>query len=82
MNGIGFDPTQVRLDSSEQRAGGLGLVGMRERVEQLHGTLLVESAPGEGTTLMAAMPMTGDKRTAGRSIEAAKASLPLRRETQ
>jgi signal transduction histidine kinase len=81
-DGVGFDPNQLRPDSSAQSAGGFGLVGMRERVEQLRGTLLVESAPGEGTTLMVAIPMSGDKRTAGRSMEAAKASLPLRRETQ
>ena len=81
-DGVGFDPAQVRPDSSAQSTGGFGLVGMRERVEQLRGTLLVESAPGEGTTLMVAIPMTADKRMVGRSMETAKTSLPLRRETQ
>lgn len=44
-NGKGFVPA---------RAGGaerLGLIGMRERAEALGGTLTIESAPGEGTTI-------------------------------
>lgn len=36
------------------RAGGL--VGMRERLQQLGGTLTIESAPGRGTTLVASIP--------------------------
>jgi signal transduction histidine kinase len=35
---------------------GFGLIGMRERVALVHGTLDVESAPGEGTTLRARIP--------------------------
>ncbi len=35
---------------------GFGLVGMRERVEALGGTLEVDSAPGAGTTLSARIP--------------------------
>ena len=54
-------------------------MGMRERVEQLRGTLLVESAFGEGTTIMVAIPVAPDNRGAG-SVETAKASLPLRGE--
>ncbi|MBP8293445.1 MAG: sensor histidine kinase [Caldilineaceae bacterium] len=38
-------------------AGGFGLVAMRERVEQLGGALLVESAPGQGTTLAVQIPI-------------------------
>lgn len=38
------------------RAGGL--VGMRERVQQLGGSLLIESAPGRGTKLLASIPCT------------------------
>ncbi len=65
-DGVGFDPT--RLSSKEPSArstGGFGLKGMRERVEQLRGTLLVESEPGEGTTLMIAIPVAAGKRAAG-----------------
>jgi signal transduction histidine kinase len=35
---------------------GFGLTSMRERMEQIGGTLTVESAPGEGTTISASAP--------------------------
>jgi signal transduction histidine kinase len=37
--------------------GGLGLRGMRERVEALGGRLAVESAPGAGTTIAVTVPV-------------------------
>jgi signal transduction histidine kinase len=74
-DGVGFDPTQLSSkELSAQSTGGFGLVGMRERVEQLRGTLLVESEPGEGTTLMVAIPVAAGKRAAG-SAEAVKETL-------
>jgi signal transduction histidine kinase len=42
-DGVGFDPARVPAQ------GGLGLRGMRERVDRLGGTLEIESAPGRGT---------------------------------
>lgn len=36
---------------------GLGLVAMRERATYVHGTLHVRSAPGEGTTVEAVLPL-------------------------
>ena len=36
--------------------GGLGIVGMRERVALLGGRLQIESAPGAGTTLVVEVP--------------------------
>ncbi|MBI4478290.1 MAG: sensor histidine kinase, partial [Acidobacteria bacterium] len=47
-NGVGFDPAELR-DSGVTR--GLGLIGIRERVAQFHGTIRIESAPGKGTRL-------------------------------
>ena len=38
-------------------SGGYGLTAMRERVEQHHGSLLIESTPGEGTTVVVAIPV-------------------------
>jgi signal transduction histidine kinase len=51
-DGHGFDPTAA--------TSGFGLMGMRERAELLGGTLRVTSAPGEGTTIVAALPGPGD----------------------
>ncbi|MDI1249242.1 MAG: sensor histidine kinase [Lacunisphaera sp.] len=34
----------------------LGLIGMKERVEMVNGVLTIESAPGQGTTVRAAIP--------------------------
>ncbi|MFI6291475.1 sensor histidine kinase [Nonomuraea sp. NPDC050790] len=47
-DGGGFDPGRA--------ASGHGLSIMRERMEQLGGTLLVESAPGAGATVVASLP--------------------------
>jgi signal transduction histidine kinase len=50
-DGAGFDPAAV--DGAR-----LGLVGMRERVALVDGSLIVESAPGGGTTLRVTVPLT------------------------
>lgn len=76
-DGVGFDPDQLRTsEPGAQSTGGFGLVGMRERVEQLRGTLLLESAPGEGSTLMVAIPVPADRAATG-GMEAAKATPPM-----
>ena len=49
-DGRGFDPAVVDGGS------GLGLLGMRERVQLLDGTLAVESNPGARTTLVLDLP--------------------------
>jgi two-component system, NarL family, sensor histidine kinase DegS len=36
----------------------LGLLGMRERVEMVGGSLSVESAPGQGTIIRAQIPFS------------------------
>lgn len=45
--GPGFDPS-MRTEGSY----GLGLPGLRERIESIGGSLLVDSAPGEGSRLI------------------------------
>ncbi|HEV2528993.1 MAG TPA: sensor histidine kinase [Thermomicrobiales bacterium] len=61
-DGRGFDPAApVRSASAGAggERGGLGLVGMRERVAAIRGTLAVESAPGIGTTVAVTIPRIG-----------------------
>ena len=77
-DGVGFDPAHSRPPSGEQGSGGFGLSGMRERVEQLRGALMIESTPGEGSTLIAVIPVAVGERT-DEGMEATKAkSLPRR----
>ncbi|MDH3021479.1 sensor histidine kinase [Gordonia alkanivorans] len=45
-DGIGFD---------QREAGGFGLRSMRDRLAELGGTLVVESAPGDGTAVAATL---------------------------
>jgi signal transduction histidine kinase len=52
-DGTGFAPTADGRGPN----GGLGLRGMRERVEALGGRLAVESAPGRGTTIAVTVPV-------------------------
>ena len=59
-NGIGFAPAADGPPSAT-----LGLRGMRERVELLHGSLTVHSAPGEGTTIHASIPLPAGVPAAG-----------------
>lgn len=49
-DGRGFDLTNTRED-------GLGLLGMRERVDLHDGQLKIEASPGAGTTLVVEMPL-------------------------
>jgi two-component system NarL family sensor kinase len=44
------------VDPSRQTAPGVGIAGMRERVQQLNGFFELESAPGRGTTVRAILP--------------------------
>ena len=50
-DGVGFDPTQIG-------AGHYGLIGLRERARLIGGTLNIESAPGQGTTLKVRLPIS------------------------
>jgi signal transduction histidine kinase len=52
-DGSGFDVAEVE---QLEHAPGLGLIGMRERVQQLGGTFRIETAPGLGTRLTLALP--------------------------
>ncbi len=64
-DGAGFDPAAV--------TAGFGLLGMRERVELLNGTLELESAPGSGTTVKVSVPVQR-RDVDGRELRAVKGS--------
>ncbi len=51
-NGKGFDPKGIR--SQPDKAGGMGLIGMKERAEVYGGRFLIHSEIGKGTTIQAA----------------------------
>lgn len=52
-NGWGFDHEAVK------GSGRLGLLGMRERIIQLGGELVIESCSGAGTTVIGRVPLKG-----------------------
>jgi signal transduction histidine kinase len=60
-DGRGFNP---ELQSEK----GFGLVGMRERIQSLGGRLTIASQPGQGTEVIAVVPLASEirpKTTAG-----------------
>lgn len=57
-DGVGFNPDEHTVDG-----GGLGLAGMRERIDFLGGSLEIDSAHGCGTRLKARLPFSvADRR--------------------
>ncbi len=49
-DGDGFD------DSGVRDGAGLGLLGMKERAASVGGSVVVESAPGDGTRVLLSIP--------------------------
>jgi len=58
-DGEGFDPQAVR-NSPGQAEGGFGLRTMRQRAENIGGSVIVESSSGEGTTLVVQLPIVNE----------------------
>jgi signal transduction histidine kinase len=54
-DGVRFDADSVTTPARDGRR--LGLLGMRERVALVGGTLTIESSPGRGTTIIACVPL-------------------------
>jgi PAS domain S-box-containing protein len=44
-DGVGFDPVTA------EETGGMGLLGIEERVQRIQGAFAIKSTPGDGTTL-------------------------------
>jgi signal transduction histidine kinase len=59
-NGRAF-PVEQTMGANNPK--GLGLAGMKERIEMIGGTLTIQSAPGTGTTVTARIPFTPEPRT-------------------
>ena len=52
-NGVGFDPVTVQ----DQKSGvSFGLIGMRQRADQLEGQLVIDSAKSKGTLVQLTIP--------------------------
>ena len=68
-DGTGFDAEAMGRIGAQR---GLGMVGIRERVAQLRGTLTVDSVPGRGTRVVVRLPATVAEEDAasGRPMEA------------
>ncbi|HEV2692146.1 MAG TPA: sensor histidine kinase, partial [Verrucomicrobiae bacterium] len=53
----------------------LGLLGMRERLEMHGGTLVIESAPGKGTTIIATIPFGKNAGGGGPLMDSAETNI-------
>ena len=69
--GRGFDETDPGLTTS------LGLLGMRERAAMLGGHVSIRSAPGEGTSVTAWIPLQSSERTGGTPVRSENATRRL-----
>jgi signal transduction histidine kinase len=54
-DGCGFELEKAR------RRGGLGLIGMAERVGLVEGVFEVQTRPGDGTSVRVTVPVKGDQ---------------------
>ena len=50
-NGKGFDPQKVGDKKT------LGILGMKERTEMIGGTYVINSMPGQGTSVIVSVPV-------------------------
>ena len=53
-DGVGFDAARLR---AEARGSGLGLLGIRERLDAVRGRILIRSMPGAGAELSVTVPL-------------------------
>jgi signal transduction histidine kinase len=53
-DGVGFDPSAILADVGER---GFGLAGARDQITALGGTMLIDAAPGAGTTMLISIPL-------------------------
>jgi PAS domain S-box-containing protein len=65
--GAGFDVEEAKKNP------GLGLVSMQERAHLVHGSLSVESKPGKGTRISAAVPFVAENKSSSGDAPGKKA---------
>lgn len=70
-DGQGFE-VQTLHNAAEQGRGGYGLRAMRQRVENLGGSVIVESSPGEGTTLVVQLPTASEIDVGAKDVQVEK----------
>ena len=58
-DGVGFD---LALVDRERPNATMGIRSIRERVELIHGTVEIETAAGQGTTVIVTVPLPGPSR--------------------
>jgi signal transduction histidine kinase len=69
----GFDGGDLRLDVADDGiggaalGGGTGLIGLKDRVEAVSGSLDITSTAGDGTTLTARIPVDAERSEALRA---------------
>jgi PAS domain S-box-containing protein len=68
---LSYKPKELRLElcddgdgfKMKERHDGVGLTGMRERVEQMGGELKISSSHGKGTKITVVLPFNGESTT-------------------
>lgn len=63
-DGVGFNPRALRANPG---TGGLGLLGMKERLNAVGGTLNIKSSPGQGAKLFIRFPWEKENADTNRS---------------
>ncbi len=56
-DGMGFDTVKLKSKNRRSLTGGFGLEGIRERVELIRGTMVIDSEPGHGTSIRIRVPI-------------------------
>jgi len=54
-NGVGFN--KKASSPKHMQNGGYGLYNVQQRIERLHGSMIIESAPGKGTVVKITVPL-------------------------
>jgi len=73
-DGIGFDVADAEQPG---RRRGLGLLGIRERVSQLRGSMQIESGPAGGTRIAVQLPISDSDAVSESAPDARGESGPL-----